>query len=563
MSSTGVRASLRRRSTTSFSAFLGYALVAFLYLGLRPLIEPGRQYVGFGVDPQIFIWSFDWWPHAILHGQNPFYTHEIWAPSGVNLTWTTSVPGLALVFAPLTLLLGPEVSYDIAATLMPAFAAWTAFLLCRHVTRSFWPSLVGGYLFGFSSYELSQSEGHLHMTSVFLVPLVALVVLRYLEGGLDRRGLALRLGSLFGFEVLLSTEVALTMSLALAVSLLLAAALVPERRPRIVSLVTPLAAAAGFAAILISPFLYYALTGYVASPLSPPRAYIADVLNTFIPTDLSLASFGATGPIVRRFPGNGSEWGSYLGLPVLVILGLYGWRRWRTPAGRFLLAAIGLATVLSLGDELTVGGHRLVWLPWRLVVDAPLIDNVLPVRLVLYAWLAAAVVVSVWATARTGWTRYVLPALAVIAILPNPASGAWSTTFHVPDFFTNTAYRGCLARGETVLPLPVSRSGDSMLWQVADAYRFQMAGGNIAPNAPASFLTSPEVNIVAAGYPVPPNLANELRTYIDTKGVTTVILDEGAVANFYSALALIGKPTAIGGVILVRADGSAPACIAP
>ena len=73
-----------------------------------------------------------------------------------------------------------------AAILLPALAAWTAFLLCRHLTGSFWPSFAGGYLFGFSSYMLGQELGHLHMTAVFLVPLAALVVLRFLEGALGR-----------------------------------------------------------------------------------------------------------------------------------------------------------------------------------------------------------------------------------------------------------------------------------------------------------------------------------------------------------------------------------------
>ena len=176
---------------SSFAALLGYCAVSFLYFGLRLL--SGGQYVGPRDDPQIFIWSFAWLPHAILHGENPLITHAIWAPSGVNLTWTTFVPGLALLFAPLTLTLGAVASYNVAVVLIPAVSAWTAFLLCRHLTRALWPSLVGGFLFGFSSYMLGQQQGHTHMSTVFLLPLVALVVLRFLEGELDGRGVVLRL----------------------------------------------------------------------------------------------------------------------------------------------------------------------------------------------------------------------------------------------------------------------------------------------------------------------------------------------------------------------------------
>ena len=116
-------------------------------LGIRPLVESGHHFIGYGYDPQIFIWSLAWWPHAVAHGDNPFVTRAIWFPYGLNLTWSTTIPGLALLFAPVTLLAGAIVAYDVAAVLLPALAAWTAYLLCRYLTGALWPSLVGGYLF--------------------------------------------------------------------------------------------------------------------------------------------------------------------------------------------------------------------------------------------------------------------------------------------------------------------------------------------------------------------------------------------------------------------------------
>src|SRR5258707_13951371 len=107
-----MRALWARRDSTSGAAFAAYLALSVLYFGVRVLAHPGRNYVGgYSTDPQSFIWSFAWWPHAILHGENPFYTHAVWAPAGFNLTWTASVPGLAIPFAPLTLVAGPIVSY--------------------------------------------------------------------------------------------------------------------------------------------------------------------------------------------------------------------------------------------------------------------------------------------------------------------------------------------------------------------------------------------------------------------------------------------------------------------
>src|SRR5712692_316367 len=134
----GRRYPLMRRSRldANLVVLLGYAAISFGYFGWRLLPHPGRLVIGFAHDPQIFIWSFAWWPHAIATWTNPFVTHALYAPDGINLAWTPSSPGLALAFSPLTVLFGPVVSYNVAALVLPALAAWTAYLLCLELTRS-------------------------------------------------------------------------------------------------------------------------------------------------------------------------------------------------------------------------------------------------------------------------------------------------------------------------------------------------------------------------------------------------------------------------------------------
>ena len=158
--------------------------------------------------------------------------------------------------------------------LLPAVAAWTAFLLCRHLTGSFWPSLAGGYLFGFSSYMLGQQEGHPHMTSVFLVPLVALVVVRFLEGTLAGRGLVVRLGPLFALQLGFSVEIAFTLGLALVLGLALLAAVSPVGGPAR-AILAPLAGAP-VAAVLASPFLFYAAQAYQSAAIHPSENFVVD-----------------------------------------------------------------------------------------------------------------------------------------------------------------------------------------------------------------------------------------------------------------------------------------------
>ena len=142
--------------------------------------------IGIGNDPHIFIWCLNWWPWAITHRLKPFVSHYIWYPHGYNLTWVTSVPAAALLMWPLTWLANPVVSFNVLSLLAPALSAWTAFLLARYLTRDTFSSFIGGYLFGFSSYELGQLLGHLHTNLIFVVPLLLLFVVQRVKGDLSR-----------------------------------------------------------------------------------------------------------------------------------------------------------------------------------------------------------------------------------------------------------------------------------------------------------------------------------------------------------------------------------------
>ena len=48
--------------------------------------------------------------------------------------------------------------------------------------------------------------------------------------------------------------------------------------------------------------------------------------------------------------------------------------------------------------------------------------------------------------------QWALPLLAMVAILPNPWDEDWASTYTVPPFFTDSAYRSCLDPGENLSP---------------------------------------------------------------------------------------------------------------
>ena len=138
-----LRTTLRRPHVLAALIYLDLSVCLF---GIRVLAHPSTSYLGYPRDPGFFIWCLEWWPWAILHGYNPFYSHLVWAPAGFDLTWTTSVPGLSLLAAPITLIFGPVVSYNILAIAGPALSAWTAYILCDCLVERFWPALFGGWV---------------------------------------------------------------------------------------------------------------------------------------------------------------------------------------------------------------------------------------------------------------------------------------------------------------------------------------------------------------------------------------------------------------------------------
>src|SRR5262249_35708857 len=197
-----------------------------------------------------------------------------------------------------------------------------------------------------------------------------------------------------------------------------------------------------------------------------------------------------THALAARLRTKCGERGASLGLPLLVIVGWFAALRWRTAAGRFLLAGFAIAVVASLGRVLWVGGHQFVSLPWRWVASLPFLVNTTPARFSLYASLAVSVMVAIWAASSrvSAAFRIALPLLAAAAIVPTLALGAWARTVRVAEL-------GCFGRHDVVLAFPFGSAGDSMIWQAKAGFRFRLAGGYIAIAPPAAY-TSPAIQHV-------------------------------------------------------------------
>jgi len=487
-----LRSARARRLAISVATLLGYILLSALIFGRKALGDIDHTVVGFGPFPSLYgrdqsayVWFLAWGAHAVFHLQNPFVTHEVYAPGGYNLVWAASILGPAIVLAPLTELWGPVASYDLLAILAPAGAAWGAFLLCRDLTSRTGSAVVGGLLFGFGSYLTGTTINHLNLALVALLPVAALLALRRGRGRISRFRFILGLGVVLGAQLWISTE---TFSSAVFFGGLavLVAFIVGDRTQRRLAWRTAWEGALGVAvAVLLGfPYLWYALTS--TSPLGNQSGANAgaDLANFIQPTPATWL-----GPVTTKFASNVPEDLAYMGPVLLIVLGLFFLESRKRRLARFLALFMFAAAIFSLGGILRVADETTkIELPWSIAGELPFISHALPERFVVYVSLAAAVCVALWLDRPTlRPLRWVAAAAVMLSLMPNLNGGLWGTRIDRPPLLSSPELARYIPTGATVLALPFGIDGNSMYWQVEAHFRFRLAGGYVGWALPSEY----------------------------------------------------------------------------
>jgi hypothetical protein len=499
------------------------------------------------------MWLLNWWPYAIEHRLNPIITHSVWAPVGFNLAWTTSMPLTALVAVPATTAFGPIVAYNILCIGALAIAAWSAFLLCRRITADYIAAVVGGYLFGFSSYMLAESRGHLPLILVFPAPLAVLLVVNGLDGRISSARFSLLLGAVLITALLCWAELYATMALFGAVALGLGL-FYGERavRERIRQLLVPIMTAYAVSLTVVLPYLYYFFRpGYPRSPINSPHTYSADLLNLLLPTPVNaLGDISLIESVARRFTGNSLEASAYLGLPLVAIAIWFAWSRWQDPVTRLLAVFLVTVFTLMLGPRLRVNGNELFGMPWKIALHVPLLRDALPVRFSFYAFLALAIIVSMWLSApRPAGLKLAAIALLGISLCPNLHSSFWRTNNETPEFFISGDYHRYVKPGENVLLLPYGINGGSMLWQAAAGFYFRMAEGWTSI-MPREFQGWPIVGAMLTRTYIP-DATSQLRAFMAAHDVRTILVADRESQFWQPMLAALDRsPIRVGGLVI-------------
>ncbi len=480
-------------------------------------------------DPSLMTWFLAWSAYAVTHGHNIFFTNYVFSAQGTSLFSYTSIPLLGTLATPLTLMLGPVAALNILIRLSLAGSATSLFLVLTSWCRRPY-AFIGGLLFGFSPYMMTQSENHLNLAFLVLLPPIVWCVGEIIV--VRRRSpvaLGIALGTLVSLQIYVSLEMTALIGLVMLVGgvgylLMIRGHIAQYLRYWALGLSAGAMTFVALSGYFVLNFLFGA--GHLQGPILPTsvlQGYHADLLGPVIPTANQLITSSKLSLLSGRFVNlNITENGAYLGLPLLATLACFAvrFRRHLKIVAPFALAV--LALILSMGDRLTVAGHD--WhllMPENLLQHLPFIESVVPARFGAIVALFAAITLALGTELFIDTRRRLGPALTTSPLVV-PAVGLAIVASLIPAFPVtakelNTppplqAQLAVLPVGVEVLtyPFPDSDWSEPMIWQSQDQMRFRLLGGYIRPYPPP-LLTPASVQkyfIAAADGQIPAYLAD-------------------------------------------------------
>ncbi|HUC88276.1 MAG TPA: hypothetical protein VMR95_03965 [Candidatus Binatia bacterium] len=462
------------------SPFLIYLIVALIFWGPPNFFDIHRLVFNPSGDQVLFTWSLKWWPYSITHGINPFVEKYLFNPAGYNTAWTTSIPALALIMAPVTAIWGAMTSLNILALIALPISALSCYYLVFYITKKYRASVLCGFVYGFSSFQVAQLLGHPCFYVNFVAPLVVLVILLRVNKRLRKIPFILILGLLLAVQFGIDTEAFATMILFGALSWLLLIIFSQKKlRQLLLKTSSELIFAAIVAAVILAPFLYYIFTGFKTVPtfIYEPVGYSTDILNFIIPTKVTLIGGKTFMHISNKFTGNDAEQGSYLTIPLILFMIVFSVKYWRKAYVKVLAIVAFVVAVLSLGPRLNVNGLRTTFpLPEALFAKLPLLRYMLPLRFSTYIFLIAAVMLGLWFSftpARltknkvVSLLKYILVIVIIVLMLPQPSFDVWKKNT-TPYIFSPKLVTKYIGEHQNILFLPYADASPEFWQQYSD-----------------------------------------------------------------------------------------------
>ncbi len=454
------------------AVYAGFLLLAVGVLA-RLWADPNGRVLRHNIDDHgVFLFFVAHAERVVFDLANPFYTHQLNAPDGVNMMAQTSILALALPVAPVTHWLGAGVAVALLLTLGLAgtAAAWY-FVLSRHLVRSRAAALVGALWCGFAPTMVSHANGHVNFVAQFVVPFLIWRVLRLREPGRAwRNGLAV--AALIVLQIFINEEILLFTALALGV-FTVGYACWDTAAARAVA--KPFLAGLGVAALVSTAvlawplwFQFFGPRSYRGQPFAPDE-YVTDLLSYGA---FARQSIGGNNAVARALSVSATEDNAFFGLPVLVMLGVAMAVLWRSAAARATALTGLVLALMGLGPSLHVAGRDTgIPLPFALISDVPLIDLVSVTRFTMVSATVAGILLALAADRAPGFAPrrrvafWVALVVSLVPVAPEPLPTRDAAA--PPAFWAQQMWRAYVPPGRSLVPVPlpeVTHGRETMRW---------------------------------------------------------------------------------------------------
>lgn len=444
---------------------LSFVVLAF-WVTSRLWRNPTHGLADNEMDQAQFEWMLAHGGRVVSELAYPFVSYQMNVPDGVNMMANTSVLAISIPLAPVTLLLGPHVAFNVFLTgaLIATAVSWYL-LLSRCLVTSRVAAWVGAVFCAFAPSMISHANGHPNIVSQFVIPLIIWRTLRLRESGRWLRN-GLILGLLIVWQAFINLEILFMAAIGLGIFVAVAAILRADYRRYVRSYAAGLAVAGGFALCVLAYPLYVQFFGPQAYHGLPDhiRRYGAD-LGSFVA--FSGESIAGTRQAAKALAQNPTEENAFFGWPLaILVVALVLWLR-REVAVIGLAVAGVIFSVLSLGPEITFNG-RDTGIPslWRLVVELPLLNSVVPTRWALAITPIVGLLLAFGCEqasrlarqhpSAVGQIRFATATVLAMALIPiAPTTLPTRRLTPTPDFITSGAWRHYVDQGQSVVPLPL------------------------------------------------------------------------------------------------------------